>query len=98
MSRCAELADYILAEQDRRKQFFKTLKDQLAARQRRVPLGGVADLEEIGEEVLQDLAAGIQISYFTRHMKNTDVCGVITLNGIICKPATTHVQGEVIVE
>ena len=95
MSRCPELADYILAEQDRRKQFFKTLKDQLAARRR---LWGVADLEEIGEEVLQDLAAGIQISYFTRHMKNTDVCGVITLNGIICKPATTHGQVEVIIE
>ena len=62
-NRCAELADYILAEQDRRKQFFKTLKERLAAR-RRVPVS-VADMEEIGGDVLQDLAAGIQMSYFT---------------------------------
>ena len=34
----------------------------------------------------------------TRHMKNTVVGGVITLNDIICKPATTHGQREVKIE
>ena len=34
-----------------------------------------------------------------RHMKNTVVGGVIyTLNDIICKPATNHGQGEVIID
>ena len=32
----------------------------------------------------------------TRHMKNTVVGVVITLNDIMCKPATTHGQGEII--
>ena len=33
-----------------------------------------------------------------RYMKNTVVGVVITLNDIICKPATTHGKGEVIIE
>ena len=43
--------------------------------------------------------------YFTKlsllnisHMKNTVVGGVFPLNDIICKPATSHGQGEVIIE
>ena len=33
-----------------------------------------------------------------RHMINTVVGGVMTLNDIICKPVTTHGQGEVIIK
>ena len=38
------------------------------------------------------------IMFDVLNMKNTVVGGAITWNGIICKPATTHGQGELIIE